>query len=102
MKKTSVLLCTVVSLLAAGCAKNLKYGTSVSSSDKEKNLLSTLSSSPGDVVGKITVGYQGWATWAMASRQKCFPPMIGRHPTLIAYIMYDCGASPQVCAVAAP
>src|SRR5258708_13821182 len=61
MKKTSVLLCTVVSLLTAGCAKNLKDGMSVSRSGNGKNSLNTLlSSPPGDVVGKITVGYQGW------------------------------------------
>ncbi|HMI59268.1 MAG TPA: hypothetical protein VK518_00125 [Puia sp.] len=61
MKKTSVLLCTVVSLLTTNCAKNLNDGASVSSPVSGKNSLSgLLSSPPGDIVGKITVGYQGW------------------------------------------
>jgi hypothetical protein len=60
MKKTSVLLCIVVSLLTTNCAKNLRDGASVPGPVSGKNSLTLLSSPPGDVVGKITVGYQGW------------------------------------------
>ena len=54
MRKLKLLLCAAIMVLAASCSKE---------SDKTvvKSGLNTLKASAvGDVVGKVTVGYQGW------------------------------------------
>jgi len=50
-------------LLDWGCSKTPAVNNPQAGALKDKSLFSTLSSSPGDVVGKIVVGYQGWF-WA--------------------------------------
>jgi hypothetical protein len=59
MKKVNLPLLSAIALLTLSCSK--KYtpdGTTPPSKNDGK--LSTAASPPGDVVGKVTIGYQGW------------------------------------------
>ncbi|MDN5285200.1 MAG: hypothetical protein JWR38_1474, partial [Mucilaginibacter sp.] len=59
MKKINALVLLAVIAIQFGCSKKNQIDDSVSSGDKRTNL--KVQASPvGDVVGKVTVGYQGW------------------------------------------
>jgi hypothetical protein len=58
MKKISILLLTAIVALSAGCSKT-GVKDSVGGLNSSDNF-NSLGSAPGDVVGKVTVGYQGW------------------------------------------
>lgn len=61
MKKQSLLITIgITCLLLNGCSKKETSTELENQAKKTKNNFKVLSSSPGDVVGKITVGYQGW------------------------------------------
>ncbi|MXV14055.1 RICIN domain-containing protein [Hufsiella ginkgonis] len=64
MKKFQVLCLTVLFSLFAGCSKNPGESIDAGVSSGGKSAASTLASPVGDVVGKVTVGYQGWFTAA--------------------------------------
>jgi hypothetical protein len=59
MKKLNILLLTAIVALSVGCSKT---GVKDSAGNllTNSNTLSSLASAPGDVVGKVTIGYQGW------------------------------------------
>src|SRR5882757_1387638 len=60
MKKTSLALLSAITLLTISCSKMGVKNTDLSGMQKTAALASPLASPVGDVVGKITVGYQGW------------------------------------------
>ena len=57
MKKTNLILTAIVVL--SGCAKKVVTETTPASNEERTNT-ELLASPVGDVVGKLTVGYQGW------------------------------------------
>lgn len=60
MKTTNSLLLAAIVFLSAGCAKKDLADKLESLSGRDKASAAPMASPPGDVVGKITVGYQGW------------------------------------------
>jgi hypothetical protein len=58
MKNKLHLLFAALVALSVGCSK--KEANSLQSPDGRKSGIGTLASPVGDVVGKVTVGYQGW------------------------------------------
>lgn len=57
MKKTALLLAAII--VMGGCAKKVVSDTA-GTAKEEKTNAGLLASPVGDVVGKLTVGYQGW------------------------------------------
>jgi hypothetical protein len=57
MKKTDLFLTALI--LMSGCAKKVVTDTTLPSNEEKANT-EMLTSPVGDVVGKLTVGYQGW------------------------------------------
>jgi hypothetical protein len=61
MRKINIPLITVLICLSTACSKNeVKNNTSEKPIDLNDTANNAMASSTGDVVGKITVGYQGW------------------------------------------
>jgi hypothetical protein len=61
MKKKVLLLITMAAI-AAGCAKKELKSPLMQEDNVKASKLSAMASPAGDVVGKVTVGYQGWFT----------------------------------------
>jgi hypothetical protein len=59
MRKFNI-LCLAVAALITGCAKKELLRTNADGSPKTEQRLKVAGSAVGDVVGKLTVGYQGW------------------------------------------
>lgn len=57
MLRKNLVLLVAISYLAANCSKNIQTDKTAALG---AGLSGSLVSSPGDVVGKITIGYQGW------------------------------------------
>lgn len=64
MKTENVKRYLIAALLLAGCAKNQLSDAPKTAAIANTPLANTLLSVPGDVVGKVAVGYQGWFTCA--------------------------------------
>ncbi|MXV14054.1 glycoside hydrolase family 71/99-like protein [Hufsiella ginkgonis] len=60
MKKNQLLCLTALFLLIAGCSKNAGEAAGTEILPGAKGSAATLASPAGDVVGKVTTGYQGW------------------------------------------
>jgi hypothetical protein len=61
MKKLNgtILTGSIALLFICGCSKN-QLNTNSNSTLSSTNTISSFGSAPGDIVGKVTVGYQGW------------------------------------------
>ncbi len=62
MRRPKFFIISVIAMLCFGCSKNYVGKTSTGLNVKTSN--ASFASSPGDVVGKVTVGYQGWFSCA--------------------------------------
>ena len=60
LKKLYVLSCALIIGLVSACSKKELAGNPANSLNNNQPKLKTAASAVGDVVGKITVGYQGW------------------------------------------
>ena len=103
MRKINIVLLAVLTVLAFSCSKKDVTDKPLFSVDAN-SIKTSFASAPGDVVGKVTVGYQGWFlaagdgskfnTWRHTNLE-CWPDTRSGYAKLYGNVQFDQGGTLQ-------